>query len=141
MKKYISEIYAAHVREAFMEAEKKKILIADDEPYVIRVIKLKLINAGYEVTTASNGLEALEKIESLRPDVLISDIRMPKLSGRELCFRTMPLKQKKEFLTIVITSSIEKDDRDWAQSLEKTVFLEKPFSPKALLNIIGQYCK
>lgn len=124
-----------------MEAEKKKILIADDEPYVIRVIKLKLINAGYEVTTASNGLEALEKIESLRPDVLISDINMPKLSGKELCFRSMPLKQEKEFLTIVITSSIEKADRDWVHSLEKTVFLEKPFSPKALLNIIGQYCK
>jgi len=123
-----------------MRDEKKRILIADDEPYVIRVIKLKLINAGYEVITASNGLDALEKIEALRPDVVISDVNMPKLNGKDLCLRTIPLKKEKEFLTIVITSSIEKADRDWACSLEKTVFLEKPFSPKELVKIIGQYC-
>lgn len=123
-----------------MEYGKKKILIADDEPYVIRVIKLKLINAGYEVITASNGLDALEKIKSQKPDVVISDVNMPKLNGRELCFRSIPLKKEREFLTIVITSSLEKDDRDWAYSLEKTVFLEKPFSPKELVRIIGQYC-
>ncbi len=122
-----------------MEIGKKKILIADDEPYVIRVVKLKLINAGYEVITASNGLEALEKIESLKPDVVISDVNMPKLSGKELCFRAIPLKKERGFLTIVITSSLEKDDRDWAHSLEKTIFLEKPFSPKELVRIIGQY--
>ena len=123
-----------------MEGGKKKILIADDEPYVIRVIKLKLINAGYEVITASNGLDALEKIKSQKPDVVISDVNMPKLSGKELCFRSIPLKKEREFLTIVITSSLEKDDRDWAYSMEKTVFLEKPFSPKELVRIIGQYC-
>ncbi|MEW6380620.1 MAG: response regulator [bacterium] len=123
-----------------MEAEKKKVLIVDDEPYVIRVVKLKLINAGYEVFTASNGLEALEKIESLKPDVVISDVNMPKLGGRELCLRAIPFKQERDFLTIVITSSIDKADRDWVQSMDKTVFLEKPFSPKELLKIIGQYC-
>jgi CheY-like chemotaxis protein len=123
-----------------MEDGRKKILIADDEPYVIRVIKLKLINAGYEVISASNGLDALEKIKSLKPDVVISDVNMPKLGGKELCLRSIPLKKEREFLTIVITSSLEKDDRDWAYSLEQTVFLEKPFSPKELVRIIGQYC-
>jgi len=122
-----------------MEIVKKKILIADDEPYVIRVVKLKLINAGYEVITASNGLEALEKIESQKPDVVISDINMPKLSGKEMCFRAIPLKKERGFLTIVITSSLEKNDRDWAHSLEKTIFLEKPFSPKELVRIIEHY--
>jgi len=123
-----------------MGSGKKKILIADDEPYVIRVVKLKLINAGYEVITASNGLEALEKIKSLKPDVVISDVNMPRLNGKELCLRAVPLKKEREFLTIVITSSLEKEDRDWAHSLEKTVFLEKPFSPKELVRIIEQYC-
>jgi len=123
-----------------MGAEKKKVLIVDDEPYVIRVVKLKLANAGYEVITASNGLEALQKIEAMRPDVVISDVNMPKLGGKELCLRAIPFKQEQGFLTIVITSSIDKADRDWAQSLDKTVFLEKPFSPKELLKIIDQYC-
>jgi len=118
---------------------KKVVLVADDEPYVIRVVKLKLSNAGYEVITASNGLEALEKIKTLKPDVVISDVNMPKLSGKELCFRAIPLKKEKEFLTIVMTSSIEKEDRDWAEAMDKTVFIEKPFSPKKLMQIIGTY--
>ena len=118
---------------------KKIILVADDEPYVTRVVKLKLSNAGYEVITASNGLEALEKIRMLKPDVVISDVNMPKLGGKELCFRAIPLKKEKDFLTIVITSSIDKEDRIWAESMEKTVFVEKPFSPKKLMKIIGTY--
>lgn len=118
---------------------KKVVLIADDEPYVIRVVKLKLSNAGYEVITASNGLEALEKIKTLKPDVVISDVNMPKLSGKELCFRAIPLKKEKEFLTIVMTSSLETEDRDWAEAMDKTVFIEKPFSPKTLMKIIGTY--
>jgi CheY-like chemotaxis protein len=122
-----------------METEKKKILIADDEPYVIRVVKLKLTNAGYEVITASNGIDALEKIKTIRPDVVISDVNMPRLGGKELCLATIPLKKEKEFLTIVITSSLEEADREWAHSLEKTIFVEKPFSPKELVKIIGQY--
>jgi CheY-like chemotaxis protein len=122
-----------------METEKKKVLIADDEPYVIRVVKLKLTNAGYEVITASNGIDALEKIKAIRPDVVISDVNMPRLGGKELCLQTIPLKKEKEFLTIVITSSLEEADREWAHSLENTIFVEKPFSPKELVKIIGQY--
>lgn len=118
---------------------KKVVLIVDDEPYVIRVVKLKLSNAGYEVITASNGLEALEKIKILKPDVVISDVNMPRLNGKELCFRAIPLKKEKEFLTIVMTSSLEKEDRDWAETMDKTVFIEKPFSPKKLMQIIGTY--
>jgi len=118
---------------------KKVVLVVDDEPYVIRVVKLKLSKAGYEVITASNGLEALEKIKTLKPDVVISDVNMPKLNGRDLCFSAIPLKKEKEFLTIVITSSLEKEDRDWAEAMDKTVFIEKPFSPKKLMQIIGTY--
>ena len=118
---------------------KKVVLVVDDEPFVTRVVKLKLSNAGYEVITASNGLEALEKIKTFMPDVVISDVNMPLLNGRELCVRAIPLKKEKEFLTIVITSSLEKEDRDWAESMDKTVFIEKPFSPKKLMQIIGTY--
>ena len=104
---------------------KKIILVADDEPFVTRVVKLKLSNAGYEVITASNGLEALEKIRLIKPDVVISDVNMPKLNGKELCFRAIPLKKEKDFLTIVITSSVNKEDRDWAESMDKTFLISE----------------
>ncbi|MGA1823234.1 MAG: response regulator [bacterium] len=119
--------------------DKKKILIADDEPCVLRVAKLKLSNAGYEVMTVSNGLKALEMMKSFKPDVLITDINMPKLSGRELCTRTNALNKKKEFLTIVVTSRLKEGDQEWTNSLLNTTFLEKPFSPKEMLKIIKRY--
>ncbi|MGA1870124.1 MAG: response regulator [bacterium] len=119
--------------------EKKKILIADDEPYVLKVAKIKFGNAGYDVTTVNNGLKALENMHSLRPDVLITDINMPLLTGKELCMRTNCLNDEKEFLTIVVTSRIGERDEEWAQSLQNTILLEKPFSPKEMLKIITHY--
>ena len=83
-----------------MNGQKKTILIVDDEAHIIRVLKLKLTNAGYNVISASNGLEAAKIIESEIPDVVISDINMPILDGKGLYFRTAPLKKKKNFLII-----------------------------------------
>ena len=62
-----------------------KILLVDDEPVVLRVIRLALEKAGYQVETRPNGLAALERIREQPPDVLITDIEMPQMSGQELC--------------------------------------------------------
>jgi len=121
-----------------MSGQKRKIVIVDDEAHIIRVLKLKLTNAGYEVVCASNGLEAAEIIESEIPDVVISDINMPKLNGKELYFRTVPLKKEKNFLSIIMTCSLAKEDRGWIPSGDRIEFIEKPFSPKEILKIIEQ---
>src|SRR5208282_1463309 len=63
----------------------KKILVADDESHILHVVSLKLRNAGFEVLTAADGLEALELAQTERPDLLITDYHMPQLSGLELC--------------------------------------------------------
>ena len=63
----------------------KKILIVDDHAPVIRVLKLGIEEAGYEVDTASNGSECLVKLCSGQPDFLVTDIDMPRMSGKELC--------------------------------------------------------
>lgn len=122
-----------------MTSERKKVLIVDDEAYNLRVLKLKLTNAGYDTITASNGVEALEIIRLQQPDVLITDINMPKLSGKELCIRSAPFIKKKDFFIIIITCSLDDDLRSWVKSKEKIVFLEKPYSPKELLKVIEQH--
>ena len=63
----------------------KRILIVDDEPHVVRVLKLALERAGYLVDQAGDGKEALEYLQRSEPDVLITDIDMPRMTGRELC--------------------------------------------------------
>jgi len=120
-------------------ATNKKILIIDDEAYIRRVLELKLKNKGYEVLTASDGEEGFALIESRQPDVVVSDIMLPKLDGRALCERTIPIKEKRPFLTIVVTARINPDERDWIAQMPETIFMEKPFSPKKILDAIEKY--
>ena len=60
---------------------KKKILVVDDEPSVLKVLRRRLESKGYDVITAEDGLEGLEKASEQRPDLIISDIMMPTMDG------------------------------------------------------------
>ena len=117
----------------------RKILIIDDDAYIRRVIEFKLKKQGYEVMMATNGEEGLDLIQSQRPDVVITDILMPKLDGRSLCEQTNVLKDKRSFLTIVMTNRISPEDRKWVKEMCHTQFMEKPFSPSKLAESIDQY--
>lgn len=116
-----------------------KILIVDDEPHIARVLKLKLENAGYEVITAVNGLDGLEKFIKEKPSVFITDINMPIVDGQELCKMIDERKEKHPFFIIVMTSSVESDLHIWARENENIHFVEKPFSPRNMLQLVEQY--
>src|SRR5213596_4075898 len=64
-----------------MEAKARKVLIADDEPDILEILKYNLVNEGYQVITAKDGDEALEKARIFQPDLVVLDIMMPKKSG------------------------------------------------------------
>jgi CheY-like chemotaxis protein len=120
-------------------AKNKVILIVDDEAPIRRVIELKLKNGGYDVLSATNGEEGLQLIKSKKPDVVITDINMPKMNGKELCELTDSLKQEQPFLTIIMTARIMPDERQWVDKMRDTMFMEKPFSPSRLLESINRY--
>jgi two-component system chemotaxis response regulator CheY len=88
---------------------------------------------------AKNGEEGLNMIHSQQPDVVISDINMPKLDGRSLCEQTNVLKEERPFLTIMITARILPEDENWIKEMQKTCFMEKPFSPSKLLERVDHY--
>ena len=117
----------------------KKVLVIDDEAHIRRVIELKLKKRGYQVITASDGQEGLDLIRSENPDVVISDIMMPRLDGKTLCEITDDLKEERSFLTIIMTCRIAPDEREWVDKMRETMFVEKPFSPSELLLSIDQY--
>lgn len=122
-----------------MDRSNKIILVIDDEAHIRRILEIKFKNAGFGVITAKNGQEGLELIQAQIPDVLISDINMPKLSGKELCKMTNPMKKNRTFLTIIMTARIKADDEEWVQSMTDTLFMEKPFSPSKVLESVVQY--
>jgi len=119
--------------------EKRKVLLIDDEPHVISVLKHFLIKSGYEVDTASNGFEALQKVEKQMPDAIVSDIQMPKMSGLEFSQQFRSDFAESDSLIIIMTSRTEQDFRDKAGTLENVEFFEKPLSPKKMVIRLKKY--
>ena len=115
------------------------VLIVDDEPFVPRVLELKLSRAGYRVITAPDGPHGLELVANEHPQVVITDISMPGMSGYELCHEAQKYRQDNPFLLIVITSRTERDLRQWVEDIPDLVFFEKPLSPRALLRAVDSY--
>lgn len=115
----------------------KKILIVDDEPYVLRVLKLKLEKAGYEVVTAVNGEDGLEKFISEKPSIIITDINMPHIDGQEM-YQMMKEHEKSPFSVIVMTSSVEDSVSAWIKMTPSIHFVEKPFSPRNILSLVNK---
>ena len=71
----------------------RKVLIIDDEPYIRLVIELKLKSRGYQVFTATNGVEGLNCFKKYNPQVVVTDINMPKMDGKAFCELTNEFKK------------------------------------------------
>jgi len=109
------------------------ILIVDDEIHVLRVLKMSLEREGYTVNVCANGQEALEIVLHDPPDVLITDIQMPLMTGEELCRQIEQHMPERNFLIFVLTSRTEIEHREWSRSITNLQFLEKPVSIRELL--------
>lgn len=116
-----------------------KILIVDDEAYIRRVLELKLKNKGYEVITAINGAEGLEKLNLYDPDVVITDIKMPVMDGKAFCEKINSSNNDKPYLIIVVTCSVSEGNMRWINNMRDTLLLEKPFSPSRVLEAIEDH--
>jgi len=117
----------------------KKIVIADDEPHVLRVLKLSLEKEGYAVDTCANGKEALARLEREYPDILITDIQMPQMTGEELCLHIKQHMPDRNFLIFVLTSRTEIEHREWSREIHNLLFLEKPVSIRNLVEKLDGY--
>jgi DNA-binding response OmpR family regulator len=119
----------------------KKVLVIDDEAHIRRVVEVKLKKHGYDVCMASDGEQGLEMIKRDLPDVVITDIMMPKIDGKTLCEMTNGFKKQRPFLTIVTTCRISNDEEKWVKHFQDTMFMEKPFSPAKLIEYVDNYCR
>ena len=116
----------------------KRILVADDELHMIRVVKLFLERAGYKVDTASNGQEALDSILLDPPDVLLTDINMPHMTGQQLCMALQQRLPGRTFPIFVMTSMTDRENRDWTAKIPDLALLEKPVSMRVLVSDLAR---
>jgi len=117
----------------------KKVVIADDEPHVLRVLKLSLEREGYQVEGFPNAAKALISIEQEHPDILITDISMPVMTGEELCRHIQQEMPDRKFLIYVLTSRTEVEHREWSREIDNLSFLEKPVSIRNLVNSLNAH--
>ena len=113
----------------------KQVLVVDDECTIRRILQRIFEQAGYDVTTAPNGKKALSIIqeEDDEFDIMITDIGMPKMTGRELC---QHLAAKGPYFprhTFVVTSRAEVEERSWIRNHPGVQLVEKPVGPRHLL--------
>lgn len=111
----------------------QKVFIVDDHGPVIRVLRLGLEEAGFEVVSASTGSECLLQLCDQLPDFLVTDIDMPRMSGKELCFAIQKQFPDRTFPIIVLTARSELEHRDWIRDFDNLSFMEKPVSVRRLV--------
>jgi len=113
-----------------MPVKKTTVLVADDDPHLLRLMTRNLQFEGYEVIPVSDGQQALEQIEAQRPDLVLLDVMMPKLDGFTVCHRT------REFSAvpiILVTARGQEEDKIRGLDLGADDYLTKPFSVVELL--------
>lgn len=108
----------------------KKILVVDDEPAIVSAIARALRREGYEVDTAGDGEEALSKANTFRPNVLVLDVMMPKLSGYDVCRK---LEDRDDIGIILLTVKNDIVDKIVGLELGADDYMTKPFEIRELL--------
>lgn len=110
--------------------QKQRILIADDEPQITRVLRTGLTTRGYDVRVAADGESALDTFNDWRPDLVVTDLAMPNMDGLELCKRLRLVSQ-----VPVIVLSVKGEEKTKVESLDAGAddFVTKPFSMEELL--------
>ena len=122
-----------------MAPEEKRILIADDDPVILRLIQVNLELEGYEVITANNGEEAVAQAKAENPDLVILDIMMPRLDGYQACEQLKSSDDTKDIPVIFLSAKAQQGDIEKGRSFGVAAYLTKPFDPTELLEVVEQH--
>ena len=111
---------------------KPRVLLVDDEPGLLQMVSFRLKAAGYEVTTALDGQQALDRVKESKPDLMILDLMLPKLDGYKVC-RLLKLDERtKEVPILIFTARAQEQDIKLATECGADAYLTKPFEFKVL---------
>ena len=106
-----------------------KVLVVDDEVYILHILDFILGAESYDVVTATNGEQALQKVRDEKPDLVILDIMMPKLDGYETCRMIKNDTATKHIPVILLTAKGREIDQKLGREVGANDYITKPFSP------------
>ncbi len=114
------------------DGRKKRVLIVDDEPHIVNLVKLSLNNESYEVNGAYSAREAIRLMNSKSPDIVIVDIMMPGVNGYELCQAIRQNPKTKDVPIIILSAKSQMNDKLHAIDVGADDYITKPFDPMEL---------
>ena len=115
----------------------KKILLIDDDPTLIKLVQPFLESHGFAVTAANDGEEGIEQLKSIRPDLIILDVQMPRMNGYTFIFEMKKLTGSKSIPIIVLTAKEGMAEIFKIEGVKE--YVTKPFKPDALLSHINKH--
>ena len=116
--------------------EKKNVLIVDDEPHIVNLIKLSLNKDQYDVTGAYSGREALLHIDKKIPDLVVLDLMMPGVNGYELCKALRENPKTRKIPVLILSAKSQMNDKLHAIDVGADDYMTKPFDPMELVKRI-----
>ena len=118
-----------------------KILIAEDEKDIRELVGFTLTFGGYRVVEASNGAEAVEKATGELPDLILLDVRMPKMTGYEACRTLKATKETRHIPVVFLSAKGQEAEVKEGISLGAIAYILKPFAPNDLLEQVAKFLK
>jgi sigma-B regulation protein RsbU (phosphoserine phosphatase) len=129
----IYDMFSKRSNEQIAQEEKTKILLVDDDPYMIKLFKFSLEKAGYECKSFNNAIDALEGMKNFSPDLIISDVMMPQMDGFEFRERILKESSAKNIPFLFLTAKGGEEDILRGYDLEITDYVIKTAGPKVVL--------
>jgi len=116
----------------------KKILVVDDDPYILMSLEFLMKKNGFDVMVARNGTEALEIVEKQVPDIVLLDIMMPDVDGYAICKHIKSSKKLKEAKVVFMSAKSKETDIQKGYDLGASLYVTKPFSTRHLLKQVQE---
>jgi CheY-like chemotaxis protein len=109
-----------------------RILVAEDERDIRELINFTLMFAGHTVTLAANGAEAVEKVAEANPELIMMDVRMPRMTGYEACRAIRAMEAFRDTPVVFLTAKGQDEEIQNGREVGATAYIVKPFSPEDL---------
>lgn len=119
-------------------SDSKKILVVDDDPYILMSLEFLMKKNGFDVMVARNGTEALEIVEKQVPDIVLLDIMMPDVDGYAICKHIKSSKKLKEAKVVFMSAKSKESDIQKGYDLGASLYVTKPFSTRQLLKQVQE---
>ena len=117
----------------------RKVLVVDDEPNVIKSLTFVLEKEGFNVSSATNGEEAMAKVQESKPRLMLLDVMMPKKNGYEVCQEVKGNSSLSDIHIIMLTAKGQEADREKGLSAGADEFMTKPFSLMAVVGKVKEF--